>query len=138
VLASARVSPRSSPKAASVSANVMAPANPNFRPRHQWLANFSDTRAAAPDDGMTSAAAAYMDVSMSTTRRIIWMSPDTTLSHAYELMRDNAIRHLPVVDGPRLVGMVSDRDLLLYANPVSDGDLTFPALPVSRIMSTEL
>ncbi len=76
-----------------------------------------------------------MDV---TTKRIICINPETTLGHAYELMRENGIRHLPVVEGRRLVGLVSDRDLLLYANRVSDDELSFPRLPASHIMSTEL
>ena len=36
---------------------------------------------------------------------------DDTLETAHRLMRRWAIRHLPVVDGDQLVGIVSDRDL---------------------------
>jgi acetoin utilization protein AcuB len=36
-----------------------------------------------------------------------------TLSDAHRLMRERGIRHLPVVDGARLVGVVSQRDLYL-------------------------
>jgi acetoin utilization protein AcuB len=36
---------------------------------------------------------------------------DAELSDAFELMQDNDIRHLPVLDGERLVGVVSERDL---------------------------
>src|SRR4051812_20271232 len=39
---------------------------------------------------------------------------DQTVSSAESLMRDHRIRHLPVMDGGRLVGVVSDRDLKLY------------------------
>lgn len=35
------------------------------------------------------------------------------LAAAHRLMRDHRIRHLPVVDGTRLVGVVSERDLHL-------------------------
>lgn len=38
---------------------------------------------------------------------------DQFLVHAHELMRNHAIRHLPVLDGGRLVGVLSDRDLHL-------------------------
>jgi len=38
---------------------------------------------------------------------------DETLSAAHEAMPAHRIRHLPVVDGRRLVGVVSDRDLHL-------------------------
>lgn len=38
---------------------------------------------------------------------------DQPLAKAHELMREHRIRHLPVLDGGRLVGIVSDRDLKL-------------------------
>lgn len=47
-----------------------------------------------------------------------WMSPDpvtvgpsTEVAVARQLLRDHGIRHLPVVECGRVVGMVSDRDL---------------------------
>lgn len=43
----------------------------------------------------------------------IVVSSDRTLAEAHELMRRHHIRHLPVVDGGRLVGIVSQRDLYL-------------------------
>lgn len=36
-----------------------------------------------------------------------------TLAEAHQLMRDRGIRHLPVIDDGRLVGVVSQRDLYL-------------------------
>ncbi len=41
------------------------------------------------------------------------VSSDRTLAEAHRLMRERNIRHLPVVDGGRLVGVVSQRDLYL-------------------------
>jgi acetoin utilization protein AcuB len=38
---------------------------------------------------------------------------DQTLAKAHALMHENRIRHLPVLDGGTLVGVVSDRDLRL-------------------------
>jgi acetoin utilization protein AcuB len=38
---------------------------------------------------------------------------DQTLAHAHSMMLDHGIRHLPVLTGGRLVGMVTDRDLRL-------------------------
>ena len=38
---------------------------------------------------------------------------DQTLSVAHEMMRAHAIRHLPVLSGGKLVGILSDRDLRL-------------------------
>lgn len=39
------------------------------------------------------------------------LSPDDTALKALEMMRKRQYRHLPVVDGDRVVGMVSIRDL---------------------------
>lgn len=36
-----------------------------------------------------------------------------TMERAHEVMREHGIRHLPVLDGGKLVGIVSDRDLHL-------------------------
>jgi CBS domain-containing protein len=39
------------------------------------------------------------------------VQPGTTLREAAKLMADNWIRHLPVVDGGKVVGIISQRDL---------------------------
>jgi acetoin utilization protein AcuB len=41
------------------------------------------------------------------------IGPDETLERAHELMRTNRIHHLPVLRGGRLVGIISERDVLL-------------------------
>ena len=43
----------------------------------------------------------------------IAISSDRTLTEAHRIMREKGIRHLPVIDGGRLVGLVSQRDLYL-------------------------
>jgi acetoin utilization protein AcuB len=42
---------------------------------------------------------------------VVTVTPDTSLAAAQRLMRAQHIRHLPVVSGKRLVGMVTDRDI---------------------------
>ena len=42
---------------------------------------------------------------------LVTVGPDETARHAYRLMRDHRFRHLPVLEGGRLVGILSDRDL---------------------------
>jgi acetoin utilization protein AcuB len=37
-----------------------------------------------------------------------------SLDIAFELMQTHKIRHLPVVDGPSVVGIISDRDLATF------------------------
>lgn len=44
-------------------------------------------------------------------RQVITASPTTTIGEALQLLRENKIRHLPVVEQERLVGILSDRDL---------------------------
>ena len=45
------------------------------------------------------------------SRSVITLTPDQTLRETIELLRSRRIRHLPVVDGPALVGIVTDRDV---------------------------
>src|SRR5574342_241608 len=42
---------------------------------------------------------------------VVTVEPRTTLPMALRLVQQRGIRHLPVVDGGKLVGIVSDRDL---------------------------
>lgn len=56
------------------------------------------------------------------TSNVITASPETTLADALKLTRGNRIRHLPVVDNNRLVGLVTDRDLRLAMPPVWASD----------------
>lgn len=44
-------------------------------------------------------------------KRVVTIGPREPAKRAWELMRTNRFRHLPVVDGKRVVGIVSDRDL---------------------------
>jgi acetoin utilization protein AcuB len=41
------------------------------------------------------------------------LGPKATLNEAHAVMRARGVRHLPVVDGAKLVGLVSERDLHL-------------------------
>lgn len=43
---------------------------------------------------------------------VLTVRPDQTSSECMALMADRHLRHLPVVDGGRLVGMISIRDLM--------------------------
>jgi acetoin utilization protein AcuB len=52
-----------------------------------------------------------MKVSKYMTRKLITVTPSMSVKEAFLTMRSHRVRHLPVVDGDRLAGMVSDRDL---------------------------
>jgi acetoin utilization protein AcuB len=56
------------------------------------------------------------------------------LSTAHEMMRRYGIRHLPVLEGGKLVGMLSQRDLH-FIETLSDVDPE--NVPVSEAMSTD-
>ncbi|UEX78686.1 CBS domain-containing protein [Sediminicurvatus halobius] len=51
------------------------------------------------------------------TRRPVALAPDDTVETAYRLFEREHFHHLPVVDGQRLVGVVSDRDVLRAVSP---------------------
>lgn len=46
------------------------------------------------------------------TAPVVTCEPTTSLTGAAALMKDNAVRHLPVVEGGLLLGMISIRDLV--------------------------
>ena len=52
-----------------------------------------------------------MKVSKYMTQKLIVVAPDMTVKDAFLTMRSRRVRHLPVVDGDELVGIISDRDL---------------------------
>ena len=54
------------------------------------------------------------------------MTPKTSTDDCMALMSQNKIRHLPVVDGSKVVGMVSIRDLM--DNIIQDRELTITQL----------
>jgi acetoin utilization protein AcuB len=59
---------------------------------------------------------------------------ETTLQDAYRTMREKGIRHLPILDGDRLVGVITDRDLRLATSSLAPSPLP-PATAVSDVMS---
>lgn len=48
------------------------------------------------------------------TRDVVTCGPETSLSDAEKLMAKHRIRHLPVVDGGKVVGMLSIRDVMAW------------------------
>jgi acetoin utilization protein AcuB len=72
-----------------------------------WQARCS---SASPEDVMTKPIpriARYMSTTPHTIGR------EQTLAVAHKLMREHKVRHLPVLEGGKLVGVISDRDLSL-------------------------
>jgi acetoin utilization protein AcuB len=48
------------------------------------------------------------------TKKVFTVGPDDYLSDAITLMREKGIKHLPVVKGGRVKGIISDRDIKEY------------------------
>jgi acetoin utilization protein AcuB len=65
------------------------------------------------------------------------ITPDTTLQDAYRTMREKGIRHLPVVEGDVLVGVITDRDLRLATSALAPAPFP-PGSQVSAAMSRTL
>ena len=58
----------------------------------------------------------------SMVREVITVSPQTTAAEALKLCREKRIRHLPVLEGGRMVGLISDRDLRAATPALGDAN----------------
>lgn len=76
-----------------------------------------------------------MKASRVMTKDVTCITPDFGLERAWSLMKKLSVRHLPVIFSGRLVGIVSDRDLLLRALVLEGGALSFPPLAVGEAMT---
>jgi len=70
-----------------------------------------------------------MQVSRFMTRNPRTVSPDTPIGEAVKLMESYGFRHLPVVRGTELAGLISDRDVLLGTGGLSPEELGRAADP---------
>jgi acetoin utilization protein AcuB len=72
------------------------------------------------------------------------VTPQANIAEAWDLMRELDVRHLPVVEGGALVGMLSDRDIgtlevtRLLTDEGADALRRRLTLPVVQIMSTDI
>jgi acetoin utilization protein AcuB len=72
------------------------------------------------------------------------VTPAATIAEAWDLMRELDVRHLPVVEGEALVGMLSDRDLgsldvsRLLTEEGADALRRRLARPVIQLMSADV
>jgi acetoin utilization protein AcuB len=71
------------------------------------------------------------------TRNVVWVDPELSLTDAAALMEEWNIRHLPVLDGNQLVGIISDRDILLRSTLQEEGDVVIDDATVGEAMTPE-
>ena len=74
------------------------------------------------------------------TREVAVLSPETRAAEALALCRESRIRHLPVLEEGRLVGIVSDRDLRSAAPALGEPGRAeaLAKLRVSEVMTREV
>src|SRR3954465_6134439 len=89
-------------------------------------------RAVAP--AATTKGDEQMKVSEAMTRDVVLVHPDQPISEAAAIMEDCDIGSLPIGDGDKLVGMITDRDIAVRA--VAKG--MSPETPVREVMSKEV
>ena len=65
------------------------------------------------------------------TRKVVVVPPELSLAKAWDVMRRERFRHLPVVSRGLLVGILSDRDVLLRARD-EGGRVVVPDTPVAE------
>mgnify|MGYP005659946113 CR=1 FL=1 len=75
------------------------------------------------------------NVSDAMTKVVLVMSPKESLREAYKLMKEHNIRHIPILENNRAVGILSDRDVLLCAKLDEIGGVVVPDIPVEEAMS---
>ena len=74
------------------------------------------------------------------TREVITLGPEASAAEAWAICQEMSIRHLPVVEEGRLIGLVSDRDLRDVSPPRGSGGErdTLGWVRMRDIMSTAL
>jgi CBS domain-containing protein len=77
------------------------------------------------------------------TRELTTLNHDAMLLDAVLLMRSSGFRHVPVVNGDKLVGLISDRDVQ-RASPSIFGKISpeeynriFETTPIAKVMAKE-
>lgn len=74
------------------------------------------------------------------TRDVVTVDPEASAAQAWGICRERNIRHLPVVDDGRLVGIVSDRDLRDLSPPrdTPDQENTLGWVRIRDVMTPEV
>lgn len=75
-----------------------------------------------------------MKVSQVMTREVKTVQPDTTAREAANFMLSEDAGSMPVSDGDRLIGMITDRDIAVRGIAKGHG----PDTPVSELMTDEI
>jgi|APLak6261679142_1056127.scaffolds.fasta_scaffold00011_5 CBS domain-containing protein len=66
---------------------------------------------------------------------VVTVPPDLSLELAHKVMKERALRHLPVVSGKKLAGILSERDVYLAIGRDLNGTFIYPPVTVGQAMS---
>lgn len=69
------------------------------------------------------------------THKVVVIPAELSLRTAWEIMERRRIRHLPVVQGRTLLGILSDRDVLTRASVDASGDVVVPDQSAGEAMT---
>ena len=84
-----------------------------------------------------------MRIGQCMTKAPFTVGEDASMKEAADLLRQHHIRHLPVVLGPKLIGIVTDRDIrkaspsLLSGVDMGEYEEVLANTPISRVMTRE-
>lgn len=76
-------------------------------------------------------------VKLEMTSKVFCVLEGDKLSGVWSKMQDMRINHVPVVRGRILVGMLSDRDVLLHSN-FEDNKVVVPPVTVASVMTKDV
>lgn len=68
------------------------------------------------------------------TKEVITLKPDSTLGEAREIMLKKRIHHLPVLEGKRLVGMITSWDMFKLGQSADE----YSPIKVREVMTTKV
>lgn len=79
----------------------------------------------------------HMRASHLMTRDVYFVDVDEELSAVWEMMQKLVVRHVPVLEAGRPIGMISNRDIFLRST-LEDGVMRVPGVPVGTVMTTPI
>lgn len=77
-----------------------------------------------------------MQVRSRMTRDVYTVESDAWLDEVADAMKQMGVRHMPVMEDDQLVGVISDRDILLRAIDMK-GKVIVPRVPVRDVMTSD-
>lgn len=74
------------------------------------------------------------------TKELATLGPESSAAEALNICREQGVRHIPILEDDRLVGLVSDRDLSSASPPEGDEDReeTLKGMRLEDIMTREV